>query len=122
MKGLTRAQDAFGRALLDRLEGGRETTILERDDGLFTTDIPIDWYFAVYRNWRAPEKEAMRYVRGRVLDVGAGAGRHALDLEGKGHEVVAIDISPGAVDVCRRRGVKDARVLPFVKFRDGWDL
>ena len=55
----------------------------------------------------------MRHVRGRLLDVGVGSGRVALHLQESGHEVLGIDISPLAVEVARRRGVEDARVLAF---------
>ena len=50
-----------------------------------------------------------------MLDIGAGAGRHSLVVQRRQLETVAIDISPGAVEVCRRRGVNDARVLPFAE-------
>jgi SAM-dependent methyltransferase len=73
------------------------------------------WFFADHHDWTEPERSAFEYVDGRVLDVGAGAGRHSLVVQRRQLEAVAIDISPGAVDVCRRRGVEDARLLPFVE-------
>jgi SAM-dependent methyltransferase len=102
--------DAFGRMLLDHLEGKADLhEIVERDDG-FVTAARMN-YFAPPRRWPAVERRAFRFVRGRVLDVGCGAGRVALELQARGHEVVAIDVSPGAVEVARRRGVHDVRLL-----------
>ena len=52
------------------------------------------------------EKCALAACRGRILDVGAGAGCHSLVLQSRGLDVDAIDISPGCVEVMRRRGVE----------------
>jgi SAM-dependent methyltransferase len=104
-------EDAIGQAMLDHLESGGGEEIVERDDGfIIVTDGPAD-YFASYEQWPRVEQQAMDFVQGRVLDVGCGAGRGALELQRRGHEVVAIDVSPGAIDVCRKRGVRDARAL-----------
>jgi SAM-dependent methyltransferase len=98
--------------LLAALEHPDTAEIIERDDGFIAADpTPARLYLAPFRRWPAHHRRAMRYVRGRVLDVGAGGGRVAVHLQERGHDVVAIDVSPGAVEVCRRRGVRDARVL-----------
>jgi len=104
-------QDAFGRVLLEHLDGNdRAATIVERDDGYIEWEPPAA-YFSPFTNWFAVERRALRYVRGRVLDVGAGAGRVALELQQRGHTVVAVDVSPLVVRVARRRGVRNAKVL-----------
>jgi SAM-dependent methyltransferase len=106
-------EDAFGRLMLDHLEGRHAVEVIERDDGDVAISGGPTAYFAPLRRWPSPERRALRLVRGRVLDVGLGAGRVALELQRRGHEVVGIDVSPLAVEVARRRGVRDARVLPF---------
>jgi SAM-dependent methyltransferase len=104
---LREPEDAYGQILLAVLEGRGGQEIMEREDGLIYCGDPSD-YFAPFRRWPKVERRAMRYVRGRVLDIGCGAGRVALHLQERGHEVVAIDESPLAVEVARRRGVENA--------------
>jgi SAM-dependent methyltransferase len=104
-------QDAFGHVLLDYLDGRRAAaTIVERDDGFMESERPAA-YFDGFRRWFTVERRALRYVRGRVLDVGVGAGRVALELQRRGHDVVGIDVSPLVCRVARRRGVRSVKVL-----------
>jgi SAM-dependent methyltransferase len=113
LKRLRPEQDAFGRVLLDYLTGReRAATVIERDDGYMSAEGAAA-YFDGFRRWFPVERQVLRYVRGSVLDVGVGAGRVALELQKRGHEVVGIDVSPLTVRVARRRGVKRAHVLAF---------
>lgn len=99
--------DAFGQMLL----AGTGPEIIERDDGFI--DAATIRYFAPVAQWPAVERRALRWARGRVLDAGLGAGRVALELQRRGRTVVGIDVSPGAIEVARARGVRDARLLAF---------
>jgi SAM-dependent methyltransferase len=105
-------EDAFGHMLSDYHRGRRGgSEIVERDDGYFDAAGGPEAYFTEHRNWGPHERRAMEYVRGRVLDIGCGAARHSLYLQGKGFRAHGIDVSPLAVRTARARGLKSVTVL-----------
>ena len=94
--------DAFGRALLDMVAGAADPVVIERDDGFVGIDT-----FEYLTGLDERDQWALDHVRGRVLDVGAGAGRASLALQDRGQDVMALDVSPGAILACRQRGVRE---------------
>jgi len=113
--------DAYGHELWDYFEKGEGFEIIERKDGyLDPSEVAPKLYFAPFEDWPVVEKKAIRYVRGRVLDVGCGAGRVGIYLQEKRNlEVTGIDISPLAVKVCKLRGLKKAMLLSFERIDFG---
>ncbi|SHF11204.1 class I SAM-dependent methyltransferase [Streptoalloteichus hindustanus] len=104
--------DMYGHAYLKAEEvGGRPGLahlVYQLADGTaFSEDVAH--YYAPPDHWWPTDVMACERAVGRVLDIGCGAGRHALAVAAAGHETVAVDPARGAVAVARRRGV-DARV------------
>jgi SAM-dependent methyltransferase len=99
--------DVFGRALGDWARGMTDPETLERDDGFTDVGAGHEIYVAGVADWPACERRALRFARGRVLDVGCGAGRVSLYLQDHGHDVVGLDSSPAAVRTARARGVTE---------------
>ena len=62
-------------------------------------------FFRPYKNMLKYEKIALKECQGKVLDLGCGAGCHALYLQGKGHDVTAVEISKKSAQVAQARGV-----------------
>lgn len=107
-------RDAYGVYILAQYHRKtEECEIIERDDGYIGTGSNPGDYFSDYPKWSHIEQKAIKLAKGRVLDIGAGAGRHSLCLQKHGFEVVPIDNSPGAIKVCQLRGLKRARVIPI---------
>ena len=101
----TPAPDPLGAALLDYYHGNHRATLTVHSN--VAEDEPLAASYLFRTLWEMPELErtALEECRGRVLDLGAGAGCHALELQARGFTVKAIDSSAGAADVMQRRGV-----------------
>jgi SAM-dependent methyltransferase len=109
---ITSVGDAWGEALRDHLDG-RDVAelLLELDNGEKVPAMQPEWFFRPFEEWDWWDREFLSLVEvGPVLDLGSGAGRAARYFQDRGVAVTAIDNSAGAVEVCRRRGVRDVRV------------
>lgn len=117
------SEDAFGRQLLAQFNSRTpESEIIERDDGLIDFGSEPGLYFSPSEEWPERERQAIEKARGKILDIGCGAGRHSLYLQERGCDVTGIDNSPGAIKVCKLRGLKKALVRPIDeidKFKPG---
>ena len=115
---MSRPSDAFGHMVWDHFHGATAVEVIERDDGYVDTTPGADAYFAPFDVWPQYKQDAIDLARGRVLDIGCGAGRVCLHLQEQDAsvtDVVGIDVSPLAVDTCRLRGVHAARVLSITQ-------
>ncbi len=102
---LDRKHDAMGAAISDYFHNGRAGR-LRGCSKLFDEDeIPVPHLFRTFDEMPSLEQKALTMARGRVLDVGAGAGCHALALQERGVDVTAIDISPLSCEVMQQRGI-----------------
>lgn len=106
-------RDAHGHALYDYFKDESGYVLVERDDGYINPTLSAQVYFTEYDEWPEHVKNALQHVRGTVLDIGCGAGRHSLWLQENRFEVTGIDVSPLTVEVCKLRGLKKVEVLPI---------
>lgn len=102
------AEDPLGQALCAYLDGDRQATIAVRSDLALDDVLPARYLCRDLADMPPWEQAAIMACRGRVLDIGAGAGSHSLALQARGHLVTALDVSPGAVAAMQRRGVVHA--------------
>ncbi|WP_345226326.1 class I SAM-dependent methyltransferase [Hymenobacter koreensis] len=99
--------DPVGHALLDYQKGQTTGLLTVHSNVTEDEELAVDYFFRTL--WEMPELERMALdeCRGRVLDLGAGAGCHSLELQQRGFTVKAVDESVGAVATMQQRGVQE---------------
>ena len=84
-------------------------------------EIPLTTLFRSYEDMPEIERKALDMAKGRILDVGAGAGCHSLVLQKRGLDVTAIDISPLSVETMKEREVKKVIEQNFFTLEGQYD-
>lgn len=113
--------DAMGRAIADYWKDGKADRLRVFSPMFEEDEIPVEMLFRQPQDMPVIERKALNMARGKVLDVGAGAGCHSLALQERGLEVTAIDISPLAVETMKQRGVKKALEQDFFTLSGSFD-
>lgn len=102
-------QDAYGQNIYDSFvyqRGGYD--IVEREDEHFTLNGDSNAYTVPFEEWDGIQQDIAPLVKGKVLDVGCGGGKHAIYFQNIGLQVTGIDSSPLAIEVCKLRGLQRA--------------
>lgn len=104
----TTPPDLLGQALLDYHHGHQAAALTVQCSAADDEQLPAAYFFRTLLAMPELERQALDESRGRVLDLGAGAGCHTLELQSRGFtDVKAIDQSAGAVQVMQARGVQE---------------
>lgn len=103
--------DPMGAAIRDYQSKGKASRLRVLSSMFDEDEMPVAHLFRTFNQMPRLEQKALSMAKGRVLDIGAGAGCHALVLQERGLEVKAIDISPLSCEVMKERGVKDAECV-----------
>jgi 2-polyprenyl-3-methyl-5-hydroxy-6-metoxy-1,4-benzoquinol methylase len=112
-------KDLFGKAILDfQTNNSPEDLIIETS--ISEEDVmPISYLFRSFAEMPIIERRAMELVKGKVLDVGCGAGCHSIYLkQEKNLDVTSIDISENAIKTCQLRGLKKAYMKDLLEIEN----
>ena len=111
--------DVLGQAIWDYYDSDKESILWVHDVIGPKVEMPTAIYFRDYHEMPELEQIALMQCYGNVLDIGAGAGSHAIALEMRGLEVDALDISPLAVKTMQSRGADHAICGDAFLYQDG---
>ena len=114
-------KDVFGTAILDYQLGNYSEDLVTSTSISDSDSLPLPYLFRNYSEMPSLEQTALKLCKGAVLDIGCGAGSHSLYLKSKGIKVKSIDISGGAIEACRLRGLDQAYLLDVMDETNPFD-
>ena len=109
--------DLFGKAILDYQTQNAPEPLITATSISDEDEMDVAYLFRPYDLMPKIEQKALQLAFGKVLDVGCGAGSHALTLQNdRNLDVIAIDISKNAIETCTLRGVKKCVAIDILNY------
>ena len=114
--------DPIGQAISDFHKNGTAPDILINTNYTEGETLPPAYFFRTFDEMPKIEKTAIKNCQGKILDVGAAAGSHALELQKQGFDVTALEKSELAAAVMKKRGVEKVVCADVFHFNEtGFD-
>ena len=114
-------KDLFGKALLDYHNNNYTEDLITSTNISGSDALPLPYLFRSFSEMPKIEQQALKLAKGAILDVGCGSGSHSLYLQENGLNVKAIDISKGAIEVAKNRGVKHIELRALLDETESFD-
>lgn len=114
-------KDLHGKAILDYFHGDQSTGLTIHNNYDTPEEMPAEVFFRDELDFTTLEHLALIECKGKVLDLGAGAGAHSLVLQEREFDVTAIENSPGCIEVMQQLGVKNSIHEDFKKHYGTYD-
>lgn len=111
-------KDLFGQAILDFQTNNDPQDLVTATSISEEDEMSVAYLFRNYTKMPEIEKKALQIAKGKILDIGCGAGSHSLYLQNNDLDVTSIDISKNAIQACQLRGLKKAFVQDFMLLED----
>jgi SAM-dependent methyltransferase len=109
-------KDLFGKAILDYQTNNSPEDLITETSISNEDEMSVSYLFRSFTEMPILEQKAMQLSKGKILDIGCGAGSHSLYLQKERNlEVTAIDISENAVKACILRGLQNVKIQNILK-------
>jgi len=104
-------KDLFGKAILDYQTNNSPEDLITATSISDEDEMSVSYLFRSFEEMPILEQKALKLAKGKILDVGCGAGSHSLYLQKERNlEVIAIDISENAVKACKLRNLQNVKI------------
>ncbi len=112
-------KDLFGLAILDYQTNNNPKNIITSTSISDEDEMSVEYLFRTFDKMPKIEQKALNLCKGKILDVGCGAGSHSLYLQNEAKlDVTSIDISKNAIEACKLRGLKNVLQIDLLEIEN----